>query len=285
MASQFKRGYRLSVVTPEGRALVITDLRVRFEITKDLFGYPNLGDIQVYNLSRDRVTAISQEFTLIELQVGYGGALDTVFRGDIRNIVNRREGVDTITQFYAGDGEQATRRARIAKTYAAGTPLKQIVKEIAETFKIPTAKLDGIGTTRTNQRGQTIASASKDAMDKLADDYNFHWSIQDGELVTQDRDSYDKDNTVFKITRSTGMIGSPTITELGADVRTLLNPRLNPYRAIQIETPDAEINVGNLFFRTKIPTLGTGLYRVNKVIHTGDTRGNEWTSAITGRRF
>lgn len=285
MSAQFKRGYKLSVVTPEGKALVITDLRVRFEITKDLFGYPNLGDIQIFNLSRDKVTAISQEFTLIELQVGYGGGLDTVFRGDIRNIVNRREGVDTITQFYAGDGERATRDARISKTYAAGTAIKQIIKEIAETFKIPTAKLDGLNTTRTNQRGQTIASASKDAMDKLADDYKFHWSIQDGELVTQDRESYDKDNTVFNINRSTGMIGSPTITELGADVRTLMNPRLNPYRAVQITTPDAEINVGNLFFRTKVPTLGTGLFRINKVIHTGDTRGNDWTSAITGRRF
>lgn len=285
MSAQFKRGYKLSVVTPEGKALVITDLRVRFEITKDLFGYPNLGDIQIFNLSRDKVTAISQEFTLIELQVGYGGGLDTVFRGDIRNIVNRREGVDTITQFYAGDGERATRDARISKTYAAGTSIKQIIKEIAETFKIPTAKLDGLNTTRTNQRGQTIASASKDAMDKLADDYKFHWSIQDGELVTQDRESYDKDNTVFNINRSTGMIGSPTITELGADVRTLMNPRLNPYRAVQITTPDAEINVGNLFFRTKVPTLGTGLFRINKVIHTGDTRGNDWTSAITGRRF
>ena len=285
MSAQYKRGYKLSVVTPEGKALVITDLRVRFEITKDLFGYPNLGDIQIFNLSRDKVTAISQEFTLIELQIGYGGALDTVFRGDIRNIVNRREGVDTITQFYAGDGERATRDARLSKTYAAGTSIKQIVKELAETFKIPTAKLDGLDTTRTNQRGQTISSASKDAMDKLADDYKFHWSIQDGELVTQDRESYDKDNTVFNINRSTGMIGSPTITELGADVRTLMNPRLNPYRAIQITTPDAEINVGNLFFRTKIPTLGTGLFRINKVVHTGDTRGNDWTSAITGRRF
>jgi hypothetical protein len=285
MSAQFKRGYKLSVVTPEGKALIITDLRVRFEITKDLFGYPNLGDIQIFNLSRDRVTAISQEFTLIELQVGYGGGLDTVFRGDVRNIVSRREGVDTITQFYAGDGERATRDARISKTYVAGTSIKQIIKEMAATFNIPTAKLDGLSTTRANQRGQTFSSATKDAMDKLADDYGFHWSIQDGELVTQGRESYDKDNTFFNINRSTGMIGSPTVTELGADVRTLLNPRLNPYRAIQITTPDVELNVGNLFFRKKVPTLGTGLFRINKVIHTGDTRGNDWTSAITGRRF
>ena len=285
MSKQFKRGYKLSVVTPEGKALVITDLRVRFEITKDLFGYPNLGDIQIFNLSRDRVTSISQEFTLIELQVGYNGALDTVFRGDIRNIVSRREGVDTITQFYAGDGERATRKAVISRTFAGGTPLKQIIKELAATFNIATAKLDGLDTTRTNQRGQTMSGASKEALDKLADDYNFHWSIQDGELVTQDRESYDRDNSVININRSTGMIGSPTITELGADVRTLLNAKLNPYRAIQITTPDVDINVGNLFFRTKVPTLGTGLFRINKVIHTGDTRGNEWTSAITGRRF
>ena len=100
------------------------------------------------------MTSISQEFTLIELQVGYDGALDTVFRGDIRNIVSRREGVDTITQFYAGDGEQATSAAVISKTFAGGTPLKQIAKELAATINIPTATIDGLDTNHTNHRAR-----------------------------------------------------------------------------------------------------------------------------------
>ena len=285
MALQFKRGYELRVVTASGKALVIKDLRIKFEISKDLFGFPNLGDIQIFNLSRDKITSMSEEFTLVELLVGYDGVLDKVFRGDIRNILSRRDGVDTITQIFAGDGEKATRRGVLSKTFASGVSLKKIIKEMAASFNIPTAKLDGLDTTRTNQNGFTLSGPTSDLMDKLGEDYSFYWSIQDGELVTQDKDSYDKDNRVFNIDRSSGMIGSPTVTELGADVRTLLNPKINPYRAIQITTPDAEVNVGNLFFRTNIPTMGTGLFRVNKVVHAGDTRGSVWSSTITGRRF
>jgi hypothetical protein len=285
MASQFNRGYKLSITTATGRALIIKDLRIKFEITKDLFGFPNLGDIQIFNLKRDTVLAISEEFTFIELKIGYGGVLDTIFRGDIKNILSRRDGVDTITQIFAGDGERATREATISKTFVAGVSIKNLVKDVISSFGLPFAKLDGLDTTRTNQNGFTVSGSSKDVMDKLADDYGFYWSIQDGEIVTQARDNYDRDNDVISINRSTGMLGSPTITELGADVRTLMNSKLNPKRAIQITTPDAEVNVGNLFFRTNIPTMGTGLFRVNKVVHAGDTRGNEWSSSITGRRF
>ena len=285
MALQYNRGYQLSIVTTTGRALVIKDLRIKFEITKDLFGFPNLGDIQIFNLRRETVQAISEEFTFVELKIGYGGVLDTIFKGDIKNILSRRDGVNTITQIFAGDGEKATRESTISKTFVAGVPIKQVVKDVIATFGFPIGKLDGLDTTRTNQNGFTVSAASKDVMDKLSDDFGFYWSIQDGEIVTQVRGSYDKDNEVTQINRSTGMIGSPTITELGADVRTLMNSKLNPYRAIQITTPDAEVNVGNLFFRTNIPTMGTGLFRVNKVIHAGDTRGNDWTSTITGRRF
>jgi len=286
MARQFKRDFNVTFLNPTtGVSVSSYDLRVQFEVTKDLFGYPNLAQIAIFNLSRDRVTQISEEFTEVSIVAGYENTAEFLFIGEIRNIVSRRDGIDTITEIFAGDGDQVSKDTFFSKTFAPGTDVKQIVLEIANGFGIPKAKLDGLAEKGSSLNGFSFSGRAKDLLDKLSDTYNFYWSVQDGQFTTQDRDGADTDNEVIRITRSTGMIGSPAVTELGADVRTLLNPKLQPYRVIQIETPDVDIQVNNLFFRRKLPTLGTGLFRVNKVVHTGDTRGNNWTSSITGRRL
>ena len=56
MSRQYKRVYELNLISPSGKVVTSKDLKVDFEITKDLFGYPNLGRIALYNLSLDRVT-------------------------------------------------------------------------------------------------------------------------------------------------------------------------------------------------------------------------------------
>jgi len=285
MSRQFKRAYELKLINTDGRVIISKDLRVNFEITKDLFGYPYLARISVYNFSLERVNEISEEFTNVEFKAGYADSIVTIFKGDIRNIVNRRDGVDTITEFYAGDGERVTRESYFSRTYSGGTPLKQVVNDLASNFNIPKAQLDGLDSVRKSLKGLSFSGPTKEILNKLSDDYGFYWSIQDGQFVTQDRDKADLENEVTVVTRSTGMIGSPSVTEIGADVRILLNPDIQPYRAFKIETPNFEVNVGNLFFRKQIPTLGEGLFRVNKVVHSGDTRGTDWFSSITGRRL
>ena len=284
MGLQFKRNYELNLTSPDGKVVTSRDLRIVFEVTKDLFGYPNLATISLYNLSLQRISQITEEFTGVELKAGYQGVNTLLFKGDVRNIVNRRDGTDTITEFFAGDGERKIRETKFSKTFASGTSVKQMVLDMAGSFGIPKAKMDGLDVSRATLNGASFSGSTKDLLDKLGDDYGFYWSIQDGQFVTQGRDSYDESNRKIIITRSTGMIGSPSITELGADVRTLLNPEYQPYRLIEIKSPNAEIKVGNLFFRKNPPTLGSGLFRINKVTHKGDSRGNEWSSSIVGRR-
>jgi hypothetical protein len=267
----------------EGQGVKTSDLKISFEVTKDLFGYPNLCRASIYNLSLDTLNKISEEYTRVVLKAGYQNELFLLFKGEIRNIINRREGVDTVTDIYAGDGERATRQATFSRTFEAKTPLRQIVNAIADTFNIPKAKLDGIDSTRANLNGVSYSGRSKDILDKLADDYNFYWSIQDEQFVTQSRDGYDSSNRAIVINRSTGMIGSPSLTELGVDVKVLLNPEINPYRLIKIETPNVDVSLGNLFFRKVTKTLGEGIYRVNKVVHKGGNREADWSSQITAR--
>ena len=45
------------------------------------------------------------------------------------------------------------------------------------------------------------------------------------------------------------------------------------------------INVGNLFFRKIPPIRNKGIYRIDKLIHTGDTHDNPWSTQINARVF
>ena len=73
------------------------------------------------------------------------------------------------------------------------------------------------------------------------------------------------------------------VTEIGADVTTLLNPSLLPNRAFLIESVNADVTIGNLFFRNIKRTTAEGLYKIQEVVFKGDSRDGDWLSSVKGR--
>jgi len=86
----------------------ITDLRINFKIEKSLIGYPNLGNIKIYNLSESSRNAIEEKGLQVQL---YAGHADTsvllLFSGDIINVVHLKTGPDWISEIFAHDGGNA----------------------------------------------------------------------------------------------------------------------------------------------------------------------------------
>jgi len=117
-------------------------------------------------------------------------------------------------------------------------------------------------------------------MDQLAEENNFEWNITDEAInIIPKNETIDK---TFLITSATGMLGSPTVTEIGADVKMLLNPELIPNGKIKVESITQNISLGDLKFRDINKTIGEGLYKIQKVTHTGDTHDNQWDSSVVG---
>ena len=85
------------------------------------------------------------------------------------------------------------------------------------------------------------------------------------------------------INQANRMIGYPDRTDVGVIVKTLLNPALRLGRRIEIKALTEKLNVGNLFFRTVPPIKNQGIYRIDKLIHAGDTHEDLWQSQISGR--
>lgn len=283
MSRQYKRAYAL-VVSDENNSKTITGLRLSFNITKSLHSFPNLAQLELYNPNPETLSMLESKFSEILLNAGYEGNIRLLFKGQVRNVFQRKVGTDRIVTIFAGDAEQDWQNAIFNKTLTENIAIKQVVTEIAETFKnTTTGQLQGLDAEADKLRGQTLSGSSKEILDQLAEDYGFQWSIQDGELITVPNEAVLEDVDAVLINNATGMIGSPTITELGVNVTTLLNPELLPNRAFVVESDFADVAIGGVQFRKINRTSGDGTYKTFQVIFNGDTHGNNWFSTVEGR--
>lgn len=269
----------------------IIDLRINFKIEKSLVGYPNLGNIKIYNLSENSRNQIEEENLKIQLFAGYvDGEAPLLFDGDIINVVHQKSGVDWITEIFAADGVNILSTATINKTLKAGVDTEQIYNELISQMEgISKGVTEGLKNCLSGKRSLLrdlqLTGNVKDWLDKIAKDCGFEYSVNDGVIETVPTGLPVSDVPTITINQGTGMIGSPERTEIGINVKHFLLPELKLGRTIRIESISEKINVGNLFFR-KIPTVrDEGIYRIDKLIHSGDTRDNLWESQIQARIF
>lgn len=282
MGVQYLRTYEFSIFN-EGIERKITGLKIVFKVTKSLQSFPNLAEIKIYNTNKDTQALFKKRLTKIKLQVGYGLNKGLIFIGEIKNIERSRQGTDHILTVFAGDGQKDWEQAFYNKTLQSNVTLLGTVKDIASTFiTTVVGELKGLSVPPNKLRGQTLSGPSKGLLDTLAEDYGFKWSIQDGAMTTIPEDEVSEIVTAQLVNNATGMIGEPTVTDRGANVRTLLNPALTPNSVFKIESSGAKVEVGGKFFRRVPRTQATGLYKIFEVIHEGDTHGKTWYSNLKG---
>ncbi|MCP3685804.1 MAG: hypothetical protein GY861_24410 [bacterium] len=266
-----------------------SDLRVNFEITKSLVGYPNLGLIKIYNLSESKRNQIDEQFSTLKLFAGYDD-LVLLFTGDIVNVIHKYIQPDWITEIYAGDGIQVLNGSVVNKAMPAGSTVEQIYNELVDnmvgvTKGITEGLSDCITEKRSLLRQLQLTGNVKEWLIQLAADCGFDYAITDDIIETTVKNSPLTDLPPILINQGTGMIGSPERTDWGVTVKNLLLPELKLGRRFEIKAITTELNVGNLFFR-KVPAVkNQGIYRIDKIIHTGDTHADVWQSEIHGRNF
>ena len=283
MSRQYKRAYELTIIPDDGDVKVIRDLRINFEVTKSVLSFPNLAKIIITNPNQDTISLLQKKFTKITLNAGYEGNIALIFKGQLRNAFQGKQSTDKTITIYAGDGEKDWQNASFNKTFTENVTISTAIQEVLKTFKEATVgALEGIPEIADKLRGQTLSGSSKDILDQFAEEYGFNWSIQDGEVIITPIEQPLEGNEAVLITAATGMIGSPTITEIGADVSSLLNPKLLPNKAFRIESVAADVQLGNLFFRDVKKTTAEGNYKIQEVTFKGDSRDGDWISSVKG---
>jgi len=282
VARQFNRQYNLTIIPVTGERRIISDLRINFEVSKSVIGAPNLCKIVIYNPNNDTISALQSAKTKIILNAGYENNLKLLFKGDIRNSTDTRTNVDRMITLYAADGERSWQNAKVNKTFDANISIKTIVAEVIKTFDLAIGTIEGIPDIADKLRGQTLSGKSSVLLDQFAKEYGFNWSIQDEKVVIVKKDESLIGVSSVIVSAATGMIGTPSITQNGADVTTLMNPELMPNRLFTIESASSEINIGDLFYIQPKASSAEGTYKIQEVIFTGDNLEGNWLSSVKG---
>ena len=274
-----------------GVGLSIKDLRVQFEVEKTVESAPNEAKIRIFNLTPENEEKIKEEFDEVILNAGYKDNIGMIFRGNIQHVYRYREKTDTITEIIASDGDKDYRLATINTTFAAGSTNLDIIDAALNSFQ-------GVGDTNRGTiavpakvylRGKVVTSNSRAALDNVSKECGINWSIQNGELDMISVDDFLPD--VVVINKNTGMLGSPTVTDKGIEVRCLMNNLLRVNARVELDRSSinekpagkgADKN-GEGGKRRSQPDGSkredaTGLYKILNLKHKGDNRASEWVS-------
>lgn len=279
MARLFKRGAAVTLARPVPdkffgelpNATRVTDLRVVFNIERNLRSEPDTAEIQVYNLTESTRSECERADLFVRLDAGYDGELQQLFSGDLRYGISRRDGELWETTLQLGDGERAHRFARVNRSYRGGVDTMTALREVARAMDLEVTVSAATAAELRAQYagGLALFGPARNEIDRLLARHGMTWSIQGGRLVVL-RPREVREDQAPVISQDSGMIGSP---EYGPPpdkgkpptlhVRTLLHPGIFPGGRVKV-----------------ISRSIRGIFRVARVLHHGDTHGDEWVSEV-----
>lgn len=256
-------------------------LDVDFDITKRLDSKPNICSLSIYNLSTDHRAKISSEAAkakqhpvAVEVLAGYKNpGPSRIFRGDLRMAEQDYEGSNWITKVEAGDGEFSVSRAKIFKSWKAGTSVATVLRDIVSALGLGQGNLAQATIAKFLGGGDAFVggtAASGKAMRELSritKSLGLSWSIQDG-VLTFLADGKSLEGTAILLTPNTGMVGSPKpwkkSAKNGVDVRTLMIPDVFPGRKLSVQSK-----------------IITGFYVAQRVQYSGSNFGEDFYCDIS----
>ena len=258
-------------------------LDVEFEVEKDLGGKPNTASLKIWNLNEDHRKALTAKVSSktkrarVRIEAGYKDNVSRIFEGDVRHLWHERTGPDVVTNCETGDGEHYVSTARIFRSWAPGTPVEVVVRDVALslgagngnlTEAVAGAVLKGWGPTYT--QGTSVGGKTVDVLNRLTRSVGLEWSIQDGTLQFLGTGA-SLQGTAILVSEDTGLVGVPSVDHTGKNAgqvlfKTLMIPDLFPGRKIRLESAEMQ-----------------GFFRVVKAKYSGAIRGEEWYISVEAR--
>ena len=254
----------------------ITSQRVVFSVQRSLSKTPNTCDVKVWNLTERTRTQIQAKGTAVILTAGYEGESGIIFSGDSRTTDHTFERGGVVTRVQCGDGEKAYAVTYVSESWSPGTQLVDVLSHLIRALGYnPGNALARLrrGDFRAGftefPHGYVTTGRAVDELDRLLRSAGLTWSIQDGALQVLKANEVLADEVVL-LSSSSGLIGSPAYNspdkQAKASVlkaRSLLRHVYRPGRKLQLKSRGV-----------------SGVFKIEKVTHTGDTHGQDWYSDL-----
>lgn len=287
MPSYYNRQFELFISnrdTPFIAATSDRQFKITFSVLLDFGGFNTYADIAVYNLSRDTEGQVFKKGEYVGFRAGYVDTIDYIFRGEIVNIIREKQGGDTITRLICKGGALSQETSTINKSFEGGVTVPELCRACAEALGFPIIiNEDDFPEESPYLSGYHLTGDPKMRLNQLAKSHNFQWLIESEKLVIVGKTSFRKGDVVL-VSSSTGMVGVPEITEIGADVIVRINPTLRIGGRFEIKSEFVQVNYSNVYFQDVPETLGQGVYIIQKLQLDGDSYGDAWDTKISGLR-
>ena len=209
-------------------------LRVQFSATKTVTGEPNKCEISITGLSRETRRAIRANLTRVQVIAGYESSASSaglVCSGALMGVITQRQGADIVTKLIALDGMGGMSRGVYARAFSGGTPVADVVREIAASM--PGVDVGNIKITgNLFPKGLQLSGSSTSQLNKLADQYGFSWSVQNGtfQAIMDGQDSgegfsFDSDTNLIACVP---VLNGPLQVPIGIEVTAKFEARVKP---------------------------------------------------------
>ena len=279
----FGRKYRVIVSDVNGVGIDVSELRCTFQIEKSISETPNYAEIVLYNLSAQTENSIIKEGAKVILEAGYQNPqYGLIFSGDIVQPLRGKEDNTTYTlTLISQDGDLFYNKGIINASFRAG----QTTRDILENMTKQCSNALELGQISDNlsqtalPRGKALFGLTRDYFRQMAKSEQAAFYINNNKIdfvKAMDLPT----NEVIKLNGKLGLIGMPEQTEEGIQATCLLNPLLDlnkmvsiDLRSIQRQKVDKENGIKNI--------EGSGIFKIIKLTHKGDTRGDEWYTEFT----
>lgn len=264
-----------------GNAIEITDLRVQFEIKKNLGKEPNTCEITVSNMSDDTRKALARLPLYAIVRAGHDGVARLLFAGNVVQAPAKHDKTEWESKFSVSDGGRAFAHARMNRSYRPPISVSQVLSDAAASMglKLPPEIERSADLKSALATGLSCHGPTRDTLTRILAQYGYGWSVQNGALqIVSDNQS----------TRNAAIVlNSLAGQEVGGVINT---PELSLPKK---PGSPAELTLDCLLYPEIVPACEidltsesvSGRFRVTDVNHAGDTRGPDYKTSIKATRF
>lgn len=271
----FGRKFKIIVATKGTSGIDITGLKVVFSIEKSMSAEPNKSSVQIYNLAPATQNFILSDAKRIIIEAGYENSeqYGLIFDGDIVKAVRRAaQSIDKVTEVIAQDGDLFLNSGFISVSYSAGQTTESVLSQMQgvadDDMAMGSISSDLKGTKLA--RGKAMFGQPKDYASMLAKSEGALFYVNDRKInLVKPGDL--PEGEIVDLNPNSGLIGTPEQNDSSVKAKCLLNPLLNVNKLVHIsnEFVQETNQVGQA-------SLSSGVYKIIKLTHSGDTHGNNW---------
>jgi hypothetical protein len=294
----YMRKYQLTLRNKEGNEVfVITSsefepeaIQIEFRVDR-AYQWPNYAEIAIYNLNRRAENEIIEKGYKVTLEAGYkDGVYGVIFDGEVlQPIWDRVHVTDIILRLNCIDSMGLVGANFVSETLPRNQYQKRLITKMAQACRVQQfdVDIDDQIPDKIMPRGRAYFGEPKYFLQDFAQDNQAQLIIQNGkaQVVKMGSSShYVNSDEALVVNPQNGLVGYPTQHQDAVLFRSLLNPNF------ALSFPPMLVFLDQSIIRQEaIRIYGhdsrleeDGLYRVGRVIHIGNTRGNEWYSDVMG---